>query len=223
MQQAIAYYRVSTVRQGRSGLGIQAQRAAVTRFAEAEGFTLSAEFIEVETGKGADAIDRRPELAAALATGRLKRCPVIVAKLDRLSRDVAFVAALMAQRVPFIVSELGVDADPFMLHLYAALAEKERRLIAERTRAALAAKKAGGVRLGNKRNPAEAAALGRTVQAQNAKLFAANTLPIIEAIRNTGVIDLRGIAAALNVSGVRTARGGQWHVSNVKNLLDRAF
>jgi hypothetical protein len=89
----------------------------VARFAEAEGFTLSAEFIEIETGKGADALDRRPELAAALATGRAKRCPVIVAKLDRRSRDVAFVASLMAQRVAFIVTELGIDADPFMLHL----------------------------------------------------------------------------------------------------------
>ena len=105
MQQAIAYYRVSTARQGRSGLGIEAQRSAVTRFAEGEGFTLTAEFIEVETGKGADALDRRPELAAALAGGRAKRCPVIVAKLDRLSRDVAFVASLMAHRVPF--TELG--------------------------------------------------------------------------------------------------------------------
>src|SRR5438874_9392486 len=103
MQHAIAYYRVSTARQGRSGLGIEAQRAAVARFAGAEGFTLTAEFVEVETGKGADALDRRPQLAAALGTGRAKRCPVIVAKLDRLSRDVAFVASLMAERVPFIV------------------------------------------------------------------------------------------------------------------------
>ena len=160
MQQAIAYYRVSTARQGRSGLGIEAQREAVTRFAAAEGFDLTAEFVEVETGKGSDALDRRPQLAAALATGRQKKCPVIVAKLDRLSRDVAFISGLMAQRVPFIVAELGRDADPFMLHLYAALAEKERRLISERTRAALAARKAQGARLGNRRNAAEAAAAG---------------------------------------------------------------
>ena len=86
MQQAVAYYRVSTARQGRSGLGIEAQRAAVTRFAEAEGHTLTAEFVEVETGKGADALDRRPQLAAALALGRAWKCPVIVAKLDRLCR-----------------------------------------------------------------------------------------------------------------------------------------
>src|SRR3954451_11820562 len=99
MQQAVAYYRVSTARQGRSGLGIEAQRAAVQRFAEVEGFELAAEFVEVETGKGSDALERRPQLAAALAAGRSRKCPVIVAKLDRLSRDVAFIAGLMAQRV----------------------------------------------------------------------------------------------------------------------------
>jgi DNA invertase Pin-like site-specific DNA recombinase len=104
MQHAVAYYRVSTARQGRSGLGIEAQKATVRRFAEAEGFQLTAEFVEVETGKGADALDRRPQLAAALAEGRAGKCPVIVAKLDRLSRDVAFIAGLMAQRVPFIVA-----------------------------------------------------------------------------------------------------------------------
>ena len=128
----------------------------------------------------------------------------------------------MAQRVPFIVAELGTDADPFMLHLYAALAEKERRLIAERTRSALAARKAQGGRLGNPRHASDAAALGRKTQTENAALFAANTLPVIEAIRKSGVTDLRGIAAALNARGIRTARGGYWHVSNVKNLIDRS-
>lgn len=221
MQHAVAYYRVSTARQGRSGLGIEAQRAAVTRFAEAEGFTLTAELVEAETGKGADALDRRPQLAAALAAGRAGKCPVIVAKLDRLSRDVAFIAGLMAQRVPFIVAELGADADPFMLHIYAALAEKERRLISERTKAALTARKASGNRLGNRTNAAEAAALGRKVQTAEAEAFAANVLPIIESLRASGVGDLRGLAAALNNRGVRTARGGRWHVSNVKNLVDR--
>src|SRR6185295_3887982 len=136
--------RVSTRQQQRSGLGIEAQRSAVTRFAEAEGMTIIAEFVEAETGKGADALDRRPQLAAALSAAKAARCPVIVSKLDRLSRDVAFISGLMAQRVPFIVTELGADADPFMLHLYAALAEKERRLISERTRSALAAKKSKG-------------------------------------------------------------------------------
>jgi DNA invertase Pin-like site-specific DNA recombinase len=222
VQQAIAYYRVSTARQGRSGLGIEAQRATVSRFAEVEGFELTAEFVEAESGKGADALDRRPELAAALAAGRAGKCPVIVAKLDRLSRDVAFIAGLMAQRVPFIVAELGIDADPFMLHLYAALAEKERRLIAERTRAALQACKARGVQLGNPRNTREAASLGREVQGESADAFAANVLPMIESLRASGVTDLRGLAGALNTRGVRTARGGRWHVSNVKNVIDRA-
>ena len=144
MERAVAYYRVSTRQQQRSGLGIEAQRATVARFAEAEGLTIIAEFVEAETGKGADALDRRPQLAAALAAAKTAKCCVLVSKLDRLSRDVAFVAGLMAQRVPFIVAELGRDADPFMLHLYAALAEKERRLISERTKAALAVRKASG-------------------------------------------------------------------------------
>jgi DNA invertase Pin-like site-specific DNA recombinase len=129
----------------------------------------------------------------------------------------------MAQRVPFIVAELGSDVDPFMLHLYAALAEKERRLIAERTRLALAVRKAEGIKLGNRSNASDAAELGRKAQAKNAAQFAANTLPIVEAIRESGVTDLRGIAAALNARGVRTARGGRWHVSNVKNLIERIF
>src|SRR4051812_18374677 len=109
MKSAVAYIRVSTARQGRSGLGLEAQQAAIQRFCE--GFAVAAERIEVETGKGADALDRRPELAAALAEAKRRKCPVLVAKLDRLSRDVAFIAGLMAQRVPFIVAELGPDAD----------------------------------------------------------------------------------------------------------------
>src|SRR3981189_2204954 len=133
MGKAITYLRVSTQQQHRSGLGIEAQRAAVARFAEAEGIAIIREFVEAETGKGAAALDRRPLLAAALAAARSNKCCVLVSKLDRLSRDVPFVSGLMAQRVPFIVAELGRDADPFMLHLYAALAEKERRLIADRT------------------------------------------------------------------------------------------
>ena len=132
MQHAVAYYRVSTARQGRSGVGIEAQRAAVARFAEAEGYTLLAEFTEVETGKGADALDRRPQLAAALAAGKTGKCPVIVAKLDRLSRDVAFIAGLMAQRVPFIVAELGADADPFMLPYLFSSAHVGRKLSGRR-------------------------------------------------------------------------------------------
>jgi DNA invertase Pin-like site-specific DNA recombinase len=222
VQQAIAYYRVSTARQGRSGLGIEAQREAVSRFSAAEEIEIVAEFVEVETGKGADALDRRPELAAALATGRAKRCPVIVAKLDRLSRDVAFVAGLMAEKVPFIVAELGSDADPFMLHLYAALAEKERRLISERTRAALAARKAQGAILGNRRNAKQAAAQGHKSLSSESDAFADKVMPLIESLRAAGVCDLRGLAEALNNRGIPTARGGRWHVSNVKNVIERA-
>jgi DNA invertase Pin-like site-specific DNA recombinase len=221
MQGAIAYYRVSTQRQGRSGLGIEAQRQAVARFAEAEGFAIIEEFTEIETGKGADALDRRPNLTSALNDARKLKCPVIVAKLDRLSRDVAFISGLMAQRVPFIVAELGVDADPFMLHLYAALAEKERRLISERTKAALASRKASGKRLGNPTNPGSAAARGRSVAVAEADRFAATVLPVIEAIRSSGITSLRRIAFALNNRGIRTARGGQWQVSNVRNVLGR--
>jgi DNA invertase Pin-like site-specific DNA recombinase len=221
MSRAIAYYRVSTRRQGRSGLGIDAQRAAVTRFAEAEGMAILRDYVEVESGKGSDALDRRPQLKAALSAAQKAKCPVIVAKLDRLSRDVAFISGLMAQRVPFLVAELGADADPFMLHLYAALAEKERRLISERTKAALGARKAQGANLGNPRNLDHAAALGRQAQVTEADRFVANILPIIHAIQAAGVSSLGGLAEVLNARGIRTARGGSWHVSTVRNVLAR--
>jgi DNA invertase Pin-like site-specific DNA recombinase len=221
MREVVAYLRVSTQRQGRSGLGLEAQREAVARFAATEGFTVLSEHEEVETGKGADALEQRPHLAAALAEARRRKCPVIVAKLDRLSRDVAFIAGLMAQRVPFIVAELGADADPFMLHVYAALAEKERTLISQRTRAALAAKKARGEPLGNRTNPMEAAATARAAQTANADAFAMNVLPVIDAITAAGKTTLANIADELNRRGVRTARGGQWYASSVRNLLAR--
>jgi DNA invertase Pin-like site-specific DNA recombinase len=222
MESAVAYYRVSTKQQQRSGLGIEAQRATVTRFAEAERLTIVAEFVEIETGKGADALDRRPQLAAALAAARTAKCSVLVSKLDRLSRDVAFVSGLMAQRVPFIVAELGRDADPFMLHLYAALAEKERSLIAERTKAALASKRASGARLGNPSNLPHAGALGRATQIAAADEFVAGLLPVVLAIRQTGANTLEAMSQALNQRGIRTARGGAWHASSVANLYVRA-
>ena len=221
MARAIAYYRVSTTRQGKSGLGIEAQRAAVQRFAESEGFDLLGEHVEIDTGKAADALERRPELAAALARARTAKCSVVVAKLDRLSRDVRFISGLMAHRVPFIVAELGVDADPFMLHRYAALAEPERALISARTKAALAAKKAAGARPGNPR-AAEVAPMAHAANRAAADQFAANALPIVQSIQAAGVRALQGIAETLNDRGVRTARGGQWHASTVANLLARA-
>lgn len=179
------------------------------------------EYVEVETGKGADALDRRPQLAAALAAARKAKAAVVVAKLDRLSRDVHFISGLMAQRVPFIVAELGADADPFMLHIYAALAEKERALISDRTRAALAQKKAQGVVLGNRTNLADASAKGATANRAGADTFAANALPVVRQIEASGVRGSRAIAVALNARGVRTARGGEWHATTVRNLLKR--
>ncbi len=147
---------------------------------------------------------------------------MVVAKLDRLSRDVAFISDLMARRVPFIVAELGADADPFMLHLYAALAEKERHLIADRTRVALAARKAQGVKLGNPTNLAEAGAKGAAAQRAEADAFAANVMPVVRQIQASGATTTRAIAEALNARGVRTARGGAWYSSTVRNLLTRS-
>src|ERR1700733_15507688 len=193
MSNLVSYIRVSTAQQGKSGLGIEAQRLALDAFAKANGFEIVAEYVEVETGKGSDAIERRPQLAAALADAKRQHCPVIVAKLDRLSRDVAFVSGLMAQRVPFIVAELGADADPFLLHLYAALAEKERRLISERTIAALHAKKASGAKLGNSTNLCIAGSIGRLALAQVADEFATNLMPVVQAIQNAGAATLSEI------------------------------
>jgi DNA invertase Pin-like site-specific DNA recombinase len=218
MKSIVAYIRVSTL--GRSGLGIEAQREALARFATDEGFEIGAEFVEVETGKGSDALDRRPQLAAAVAKARALRCPVAVAKLDRLSRDVHFISGLMAHRVPFLVGELGPDVDPFVLHLYAALAEKERALIAGRTKSALAAAKAKGVRLGN---PKIDIARDQAVAAIKAEAdrAAGNVLPIIAEIRKSGTTTLRAIADALNARGVPTPRGGRWHAMGVRNALAR--
>jgi DNA invertase Pin-like site-specific DNA recombinase len=222
MRSVIAYLRVSTDKQGKSGLGIEAQRAAITRFVEAEGLDLIGEHVEVETGKGADALDRRPVLRDALAQARKAKASVVVAKLDRLSRDVAFIAGLMAQRVSFIVTELGADADPFMLHIYAALAQKERAMISERTKAALVQKKAQGAKLGNRTNLPEAQAMGAVANREAADAFAANVLPVVRDLQAAGITATRAIADALNARGIRTARGGEWHHSTVRNLLARA-
>ncbi|GJD33042.1 hypothetical protein PMNALOAF_4323 [Methylobacterium adhaesivum] len=218
----VAYLRVSTDRQGKSGLGIAAQRRAIEVFAEANGFWVVAEFEEHESGKGSDALDRRPKLAAALAAARKAKCAVIVAKLDRLSRDVAFIAGLMAQRVPFFVAELGENVDPFMLHIYAALGEKERAMISDRTRKALAEKKAAGVVLGNRTNLAEASAKGADANRAGADAFAANVLPIIASIKASGIETNTGIAVELNARRVRTARDGVWSAVQVRRIVERA-
>jgi len=221
MKPLVAYIRVSTSQQGRSGLGIEAQREALARFAQEAGYEIAAEFVEIETGKGSDAIDRRPQLAAALAKAKTTRCAVAVAKLDRLSRDVHFISGLMAHSVQFVVAELGPDVDPFVLHLYAALAEKERALISGRTKSALAVAKSKGVKLGN---PRIDAARGKAIAAIKAVADreAGNVLPIISDIQKSGVTTLRAIAEALNARGVRTPRKGRWHAMSVRNVLARA-
>lgn len=150
MPDAIGYCRVSTAEQGKSGLGLEAQKAAIEAFAVREGFTVSEWFTEVMSGKRvSDTLDERPQLQAALKLGKSLKCPILVSRLDRLSRDVHFISGLMVQRAQFVVCELGTDVDPFMLHLFAALAEKERAMISQRTKAALAALKARGVKLGS--------------------------------------------------------------------------
>jgi DNA invertase Pin-like site-specific DNA recombinase len=219
----VAYYRVSTREQGRSGLGIEAQKAAVTRFAEAEGFEVLGEHVEVETGKGSDALDRRPKLAAALAEARQhgKGTPIAVAKLDRLSRDVHFISGLMSHRTPFLVADLGPDVEPFLLHLYAALAEKERAVISQRTKAALAATKARGTVLGNPRL-AEARAIAHAAASAEAEARTDAVIPAIREAQAAGARSLRQIAAALNARGIATARGGPWQAQTVADIIRRA-
>src|SRR5258708_5434052 len=165
----------------------------------------------METGKGADALDRRPQLAASLKAAKKLKAPIIVAKLDRLSRDVHFISGLMAHKIPFIVTELGADADPFMLHIYAALAEQERRMIARRTREALAAKKAQGVKLGglnagslkNRSDALERAEALRPVLAQLTGLSA------------------REVARQLNIRGIKAPNGGLWYSVTVLRVQRR--
>lgn len=224
-----SYYRVSTTKQGQSGLGKEAQQAAVQRFAADNGFEIAGEFEEIETGKGADAIDRRPKLAAALKAAKVAGGAVLVSKLDRLSRDVAFIAGLMAEKVPFIVTELGADADPFMLHIYAALAEKERAMISQRTSSALKAaqarhkadpeskKKIGGWR---DKGPKVDPALGTKARVEAADAFAANMAPTIQKLLQDGY-SLRAAAAELTARGTRTAKKGKWTAQAVKNILKR--
>ena len=221
MRAAVGYTRVSTEGQGRSGLGLEAQRAAITAFAANEGYAVAQWFEEVETGKGSDALERRPQLRAALLTARRLKGPVLVSKLDRLSRDVAFVSKLMAEKTPFIVTELGSKVPPFQLHLYAMLAQQERTMIGERTRDALRKVKDNGTLLGNRTNLDEAQGLGRAVAVQKANQHAQNVLPVIEQIRKAGVTSLREIAEALNNRGIQTARGGQWHAQTVARIVER--
>ncbi len=221
---ALAYMRVSTAEQGGKGNGLAAQRETIRRFADAEGFTIIDWVEEVETGKGTDALTRRPKLAEVLRQARRMKSPVLVSKLDRLSRDVAFIAGLMSERVPFIVAELGPDVDPFVLHLYAALSEKERSMISVRTREALAALKRRGVKLGNPSHASlcDASHRGAMARRQAADTFARSIQPMIHGYRARG-LTLRGVAEAMNHSGVPTFRGGgTWTATQLSRIMARS-
>jgi DNA invertase Pin-like site-specific DNA recombinase len=212
---AIAYTRVSTQKQGRSGLGLEAQQAAIRAFAARESVEIVEWFSEVETGKGADALDRRPELAAAVASSRALRVPVLVSKLDRLSRDVHFISGLMAERVEFIVTELGRQADPFVLHLFAALAEKERQLISERTKAGLAAAKAKGKQLGNPQLKAGKPAYAAIARQQATAAADARARDLWRYVKDDG----RTLQAVADDMTKLTGR--RWYPTTVKRIRER--
>lgn len=214
---AIAIVRVSTSEQGKSGLGLAAQEASIRSFAAAEGFDIVEVVEEVASGKLG--IDERVGLRSALAKAKKLRCPVIVAKLDRLSRDVAFISGLMSKGVPFIVAELGSDVDPFVLHLFAALGEKERKMIGSRTKAALAPMVGTG-KLGNKTNLSEAQSKGQATNAAKAAAFAAKVVPLIKQLKECMTLDQ--VAAELTSRKVATFNGGEWRKSTVSRLLKSA-
>jgi DNA invertase Pin-like site-specific DNA recombinase len=210
MKTAIAYIRVSTGKQSRSGLGLEAQQATIKRFADQEGFEIVQTFTEVQSGKDDD--NRRPQLAAALEeVARKAKAPVIVAKLDRLSRDVHFISGLMKHKVAFIVADLGADTDPFMLHLFAALAEKERRMIGQRTREALASAKARGVQLGGLRDYGRQAKLTAIERAQA-------LAPLFEELEGKSH---RETARILNDRNVATPTGKPWSAMTVIRARER--
>ncbi len=213
----VAYYRVSTDRQGRSGLGLEAQQKAVRDYLNGGAWELVGEFVEVESGKHAN----RPELARALEACRKQKAKLVIAKLDRLSRNLAFIATLMDAGVEFVAVD-NPHASRLTLHILAAVAEHERVAISERTKAALAAAKARGTRLGT---PDPKGAVKRMHNALKAKTsqFAANVLPLIREVQAAGHASHNAIAGQLNARKVATARGGRWTHIQVKQILDRAI
>jgi DNA invertase Pin-like site-specific DNA recombinase len=215
----ISYLRVSTARQGKSGLGLEAQREAVEGHLNGGRWRLVEEVVEVESGKH----NGRPELARALALCRLHHATLIIAKLDRLARNVAFIANLMESQVDFVAVDFP-QANRLTVHILAAVAEHEAQMISERTRSALKAAKRRGKVLGGDRGNlpavcrrgAKASVLARqeTARKRNADL-----LPVIEAIKAEGFISLRQIAAKLNERGIHAPRGGEWRANSVRNAL----
>lgn len=219
MKPAIAYLRCSTSEQSKSGLGLDAQAEAIRTFAAAEGFEIVDEISEVASGKLG--LEDRDGLRSALAKAKKLKCPVIVSKLDRLSRDVSFISGLMSRGIPFIVAELGVDTDPFILHLMAALSEAERKLIGSRTKAALARLKAKGVKLGNLDSLEAHRAKGSAATAAKAKTFALKMLPTIQTYRSQNMTMVQ-IAEKLNQESYKTMRDGTWTHSTVSRILKMA-
>jgi DNA invertase Pin-like site-specific DNA recombinase len=218
----VAYERVSTARQGRSGLGLEAQRKAIDDFAASKVVEVLARFTEVESGRKND----RPELDAALNLARLTGATLVIAKLDRLSRNAAFLLTLRDAGVRFVACDMP-EANDLTVGIMALVAQQEREAISRRTKEALAAAKARGVKLGN---PNGAAALRRAGKGgmalreavtTNADSFAVELGPVLQGLRAEGHTTLRAIAGQLNARGIRTRRGGRLQVSNVKNLLVR--
>lgn len=218
---AVAYYRVSTARQGSSGLGLDAQRQAVSEYLSGGRWQLVSEHVEVESGKRND----RPELAKALAACRLHRATLLVAKLDRLSRNAAFLLTLRDAGVDFCAVDLP-DANRMTIGILAVIAEAEREMISARTKAALQAAKRRGVKLGNPAHLDRAARLKGTsasgeVQAAAADQRATDLAPIIGELRSAGAVSLRDLARGLTVRRIPTAREGAWTGTQVRRLLNR--
>jgi DNA invertase Pin-like site-specific DNA recombinase len=216
MKRYVIYRRVSTDEQGKSGLGLEAQDRDIRLYLEGysdQPFEVVAEFTEVASGSD----DRRPELTKALDMARKHGAELLVAKLDRLSRKVSFIASLLDDRKVQLRVAAMPQADKFQLHIYAALAEQEREFISIRTKAALKEAKARGVKLGGARDKT----LKRNQEVQRKATERARSVAgLIQPLREAGK-SLREIAAELNRAGVRTARGGEWQASQVKRAIER--
>ena len=204
----VAYYRVSTDRQGQSGLGLEAQKKAVLDYLNGGKWQLVGEFVEVESGKKSN----RVELTKALATCKQHGATLVIAKLDRLSRNVAFVSNLMESGVEFVACD-NPHATKFIIHILAAVAEHEREQISARTTAALAAAKRRGVKLGT-----HGATLARENKAA-AEARARELAPVVAELRATGIESVRAITEALNARGIKSPRGARWHVPAVFRML----
>ena len=214
----VAYYRVSTLRQGQSGLGIDAQRKTVSDFLNGGNWSLVEEFVEVESGSGKK---HRPQLEAAIAACKKHKATLIVAKLDRLYRNVHFVTKLMEDTVKFKCCDM-TEANNLTIHILAAVAEHEREVISERNKVALAALKARGVELGSP-TPEIGSKAGNKAKVEKADKYAFNVKPIISSLIESGsATTLREIAKALQNRGIKTPRGGEvWHPSQVSNIMKR--